>query len=324
MASSAPRFGNIYAPPWVGFSPLLPGFCDTEFDNAVPNIPGTSIFVAHGGAIQIGTLQNSQQLFISSDADEVVREIQIIPLPPITAGAAVNPSDLRVRLRDGDGKLITSDFMYAVDLCGPLCPGLSLRRGTVVLIDLVNMNAAIDLNVQLIFKTVKRTACEPTAQPMVPAYCPLYRRYSKPRAGEEFHDSEYFFEFTTTGARDFFRIPLLVDNDADFLWRGLTGDLNVPSNTISPVGNVALTFYDPNGTQLVKVPTGGLLTPWNSPIAGMFRECLLSNGGGRPAPQWPEIRIPAGGGLDADLSFGAAATLRFSLRGVKVYQECRT
>jgi len=321
---SSPAWGNIYAPPWVGFSPQLPGYCDAEFDNTVPQIQGTSILVSHGGVIQLGQQNSNQRLSVSSDADEIVREIQIVALPPLTAGAAVNPSDLRVRLRDGDGRLITSDFVYAVDLSTALCPGLSLRRGTILLVDLVNENATIDLNVQLIFKTAKRTACETTDQPLIAPYCPMYRRFSKPQPGEEFHDCEFPFTFVSTGASDLVRVPLLVDNDADFLWRGLTGDLNVPTNTVSPVGNVALTFYDPNGTALVKVPIGGIQTPWNSQLAGMFRECLLSNGGGRPAPQYPEIRIPAGGGLDADISFGAAATLRFSLRGVKVYQECRT
>jgi len=319
MASSFPPLGNIYAPPWVPFSPVVPGVCDTEFENTVPQVQGTSITVLHGGVPQLGQQNSNQRLSISSDSDEVVREIQVLFLQPV--GGVVNPSDLRVRLRDGDGRLITSDYVYAVDLSGPLCPGLTLRRGTVMLVDLVNFNAAVDLKVQLIFKTVKRTNCDTTESILTP-YMPLYRRYSKPGPGEEFHDCEFPFEFVSTGINDLTRIPLLVDNDADFLWRGITGDWNIPANPVSPVGNVALTFYDPNGTALVKVPTGGIQTPWNSQLAGMFRECLLSNGA-KLAPQFPEIRIPAGGGLDADISFGAATTLRFSLRGVKVYTECQ-
>jgi hypothetical protein len=154
--STFPRLGNIYAPPWVPFSPIVPGICDLEFDNTVPQVPGNSILVLHGGVPQLGQQEtnSNQRLQVSSDSDEVVREIQIIALQPF--GGTINPSDLRVRLRDGDGRLITSDFVYAVDLCGPVCPGLSLRRGTVMLVDLVNMNAVTDLNVVLIFKTVKR------------------------------------------------------------------------------------------------------------------------------------------------------------------------
>lgn len=323
MATSFPPFGNIYAPPWAAFSPQLPGICDAEFDNINPSDIGQFITVPHGGAIQLASNNPEQLVLISTDADEIAREIYITPIQPLTALTPVNPSDLRVRLRDGDGKLITSDFIYAVDL-SVLCPALSLRKGSKIQVDLVNMNATVDLLVQIVFRTVKRSRCSNVPEPLITPYCPMYRQFSQPKAGEEFHDCEFPFVFTSTGAKDLIRIPLLVDNDADFLWRGLTGDWNVPANPISPVGNVAITFYDPTGVELVKVPTTGIQTPWNSQIAGMFRECLLSNGGGRPAPQYPEIRIPAGGGLDADISFGAATTLRFSLRGVKVYQECRT
>lgn len=317
--STFPPLGNIYAPPWVPFSPVVAGICDLEFDNSAPNVQGQTITVLHGGVPQLGKQNSNQQIFVSSDADQIVREIQVVFLQP--AGGVVNPSDLRVRLRDGDGRLITSDYVYAVDLSSALCPGLSLRHGTTVLIDLVNFNAAVDLTVVIVFKTVKRTLCD-TAESIVTPYCPMYRRYSQPGANETHEDAEFPFEVTTTGAQDLVRQTLLIDKDADFIWRGLAGDVNWASNTVGTVGNVALTFYDPSGTALVKVPTNGILTPWGSPIAGMFRECLLSNGA-KLAPQWPEIRIPKGGGIDFDASFGAAATLRFSLRGVKVYTECR-
>ncbi len=317
--SAFPPIGNIYAPPWVPFSPVVAGICDAEFDNTAPNVQGQTITVLHGGVPQLGKQSSNQQIFVSSDADQIVREIQVLFLQP--AGGVVNPSDLRIRLRDGDGRLITSDYMYAVDLCGPLCPALSVRRGTTVLIDLVNLNAAIDLNVIVVFKSVKRILCG-TTESIASPYRPMYRRYSQPGEGETYEDAEFPFELTTTGPQDFIRQTLLIDKDADFLWRGLAGDVNWASNTVSPVGNVALNFYDPSGTALVKVPVNGISTPWGSPIAGMFRECLLSNGA-KLTPQWPEIRIPKGGGIDFDASFGAAATLRFSLRGVKVYTECK-
>ncbi len=317
--STFPPIGNIYAPPWVPFSPVVPGICDLEYDNTAPTVQGQVITVLHGGVPQLGQQNTNQQIFVSSDADQIVREIQVLFLQP--AGGVVNPSDLRIRLRDGDGRLITSDFVYAVDLCGPLCPALSLRHGTTVLIDLVNLNAAVDLSVVIVFKAVKRTLCG-TTESIVSDHRRMFRCYSQPAEGETHEDAEFPFQFTVTGAQDLIRQTLLVDKDSDFLWRGLTGDVNWASNPIGTVGNVALTFYDPSGTALVKVPVNGILTPWGSPIAGMFRECLLSNGT-KLAPQWPEIRIPKGGGLDLDISFGAAATLRFSLRGVKVYTECR-
>jgi len=147
----------------------------------------------------------------------------------------------------------------------------------------------------------------------------MYRRYSVPLGQRvKLEDYEYYFTFTSTGIGDLLRIPLQTDNDADFLWRGIQGDWNNLNNDVAAVGDVGLCFRDPTG---VALSTTGLLNSWASPNCGQFRESILSSGGGRPAPIFPEILIPRGGVVEVDISFGAAQTVRFSLRGMKIYSE---
>ena len=307
-----PPFGNMYAPPWCGFSPVLKGVRDQEYDLDLPPV------VVAGGAAPAGGFSRGNQLAVDVDADYLVRELQFMVLA--SAGDSPTSADVRVRIRDGDGRLFTSDFVPILDINGPLVPPWPLRRGSVLIIDYQNLQPVeTSATVWLLLKGWKRKLCPHDPLEIASPYTPMYRRFLQPNGENDLDEFEYPFTFTQAAAGDLFKIPLQTDNDADFLWRGLTGDWNTANNDVATVGNVGLVFYDVDGVPLVQGP---LLNPWGSLRSGGFRETILGNGGGRPAPQFPEIFIPRGGVLQLDLSFGAAETVRFSLRGVKVYGRC--
>lgn len=297
----------MYAPPWCGFSPVLRGVRDLDYDLDLPPVVVPSLKVVRGLALPVDV-----------DADYLVREIQFLVVA--VSGSAPAPSDLRVRIRDGDGRLMTSDFMPILDLNGPLVPPWPLRRGSVLLIDFQNLNAAAESSatVWMLLKGWKRKLCPDDPLEIASPYTAMYRRYVQADHQNDLEEFEYPFTFVEA-AGEIYKTPLQTDNDAGFLWRGLTGDWNCSNNDAQTVGDVALTFYDADGVQLNQ---RGLIVPWGSPNAGEPRESVLGNGGGRPAPLFPEIFIPRGGVLLLDLSFGSAQTVRFSLRGVKVYGKC--
>jgi hypothetical protein len=303
-----PRVGNMYAPPWMCWSPQLPNFRDDYWDIDLPPV-----------TIAPGVTTPPQPLAFDGDADYMVREMWFVVLP--SSGMPVNPQDLRTRIRDGDGRLVTSDFVYANDLCGPLVPVWAVRRGSVAQIEYSNQGAS-SITVQLVIRGAKRFPCQNVDQPVIPGYKPMRYRYPPPAAGFRHYDFEYPFEFDNTSAANNVQLktPLQTDNDADFLWRGLAGQWFTPNNTAFPTsGRLAVNIYGPDGLALNEL---GIATPWAPQQYGLVPELLFSNGGGRIAPQFPEIRIPAGGILQADLSFFPGFTptvLRFSLRGVKVY-----
>lgn len=307
-APGVPRFGNMYAPPWMGFSPILKGIRDIEHDLDLPPV------TVSGG----GGLSRNNALPVDNDADFLVREIQF----EVTATVVgVAPSDIRVRIRDGEGRLFTSDFVPILDLIGPLVPPWPLRRGSVLLIDFLNLNANVESSatVWLVLKGWKRKLCPEDPFELAVPYVPMYRRFTQPDAVNDLEDFEYPFTFVSSGVGDLLKVPLQTDNDADFLWRGITGDWNTAANDVAVVGQVGLTFYDVDGVPLIQAP---LINPWGSLTSGLFRESVLASGGGRPAPFFPEILIPRGGVVQLDLSFGSVQTVRFSLRGVKVYGRC--
>jgi len=66
-ASPFPPFGNMYAPPWYGFSPILKGIRDMEYDLDLPPVT-----VAAGG------FSRNNQLPVDNDADYLVRELQFV------------------------------------------------------------------------------------------------------------------------------------------------------------------------------------------------------------------------------------------------------
>jgi len=301
-SSTVPVFGNIFAPEWMGWSRILPNIRDVERDIDLP-----STTVPTGGTVR------NLQLPIDTDGDYLVREIQFVIFAD---NIQIAPDAVRVRIRDGRGKLITTDFVPVLDMNGPIVPPLPLCAGEVLYVDFQNVGVN-DCQVWMTLKGWMRTTC--TAPGFEPKYVPMYRRYSVPQTADP-DDFEYPFTFTSSGAGDFLRQPLQTDNDADFLWRGLTGDWNTDNNDVPVVGQVALTFYAPDQVPLSQTE---LANPWGSTQAGEARELILPSGGGRVFPIYPEIFIPRGGILLVDLSFGAAATVRFSLRGVKLYGPCQ-
>ena len=307
-------FGNPLAPPWMGFTPVISGMQDQEWDVDLPTV-----------LVPANSFVMGQILAIDSDADFLCAEIQTV-ISLVTVDTVPNtgtalPSDIRVRIRDGQGRLFTSDFVPISDLNGPLCPPWPLRRGSVLVIDYQNINqtASEIVSVVLLLKGWKRNQCANIAA-LNPPYTPMYRTYPKPQKGQEFEDFEYPFTFTQASAIDLLKIPLQTDNDADFWWCATSGDWNTANNDVATVGGLAVTFYDAIGLSMIQSP---LINPWGSPVAGLFRESVFSSGGGRPAPHWPAIFIPRGGVVLIDMSFGQGGTLRFSLRGKKVYGACQ-
>jgi hypothetical protein len=308
-------YGNPYAPSWMGFSSVLKGIRDREYDLDLPpvDVPSNS-FV-------IGT-----PFVMDRDTDYLVREIQfVITEVEVDEGPSVGvalPSDIRVRIRDGRGRLFTSDFIPITDLNGPLCPPWPIPRGSVLIVDYQSISqvAHQTQTVWMLLKGWKRWQCSGDSKELTPAYTPMYRMYPKPLAEQEFEDFEYPFTFTATGAADLLKQPLQTDNDADFWWCGLAGDWNTANNDVAVVGSMGVTFYDAVGLPMMQ---DHLINPWRSPLGALFRESIFASGGGRPTPIYPAIFIPRGGVVLADVSFGGAATLRFSLRGKKVYGACR-
>lgn len=314
--SSTPPFpiGNIYAPPWMSISPSISNYQDDEFDVDLPTV------TIPAATIQPGTPTNGQQLTLDGDFDFLCRELQFVVFP--VSAETFQPSDLRVRIRDSFGRLVTTDYVQAQNLNGALPIIWALNRAGILTFDFQNANATNAISVQTILKGWKRRFCP--GFPGIPtAYIPLWKRYAVPQ-GTKLEDYEYPFTFTATQPGDLLRVPLQTDQDADFLWRAIQGDWNTLNNDVAVVGNVGLTFRSVAGVVLAGpsgTTTNGLINPWNSPNVGSFRESVLSAGGGRPAPLYPEILIPRGGTVEVDLSFGAAATVRFSLRGVKITRE---
>ena len=302
---SFPPHANIFAPPWMGFTPIISGIRDIESD-----------FDLQPVAVPAGSITQPQTVLVNSDGDFLVRGLQFV----VTAvGGAYLQQSLRVRIRDGDGRLFTEEFIPIVDLSGPVVPAWPLRAGTFVNIEYQNIGA-VSATVWAIFKSWKRKTCSDPASAPSP-YVPLYKLYTHPSKDLDLADFEYPFVFTSTGAIDDLRFPLQTDADADFLWRGVTGDWNVVNNDVETAGDAAITFYDAEG--LPMMGPVGLTSNWGSLQCGLFRESVLASGGGRPAPLFPEIFIPRGGVVSADISFGSAQTVRFSLRGCKVYGHCK-
>lgn len=300
-----PAFGNVLCPPWMAFSRVLAGIRDVESDLDLP--PVTITGAASGSNFSLGN-----NLPIDADGDFLGRDFQFIVLP----GSTATPDTIRARLRDGDGRQITTDFVPILDLNGPWPLPLPMRRGSVLIVDFqsTDTNPAHSATIHFIIRNWKRNTCDDKTA-LSPPYVPMSKRVSVP-LGRDFEDYEYPFTFTAAAAGDFLRVPLQTDNDADFLWRGITGDWNTANNDVAAVGSAALRFYDPLGVPLSQT---GLSNPWSSPNVGQFRELILPSGGGRPYPVFHEIWIPRGGVVLADISFGAAATVRFSLRGLKLY-----
>jgi hypothetical protein len=313
---------NMYAPKWASITPQMPGWCDVEFDF-------DPITITVGPGVQ--SLKN--QLLVDGEADYLAREI--IALPIVGTTGTLNPQDLKIRLTDGDGQFITSDWCTLNDLNGPIGPAaLPLRKGSQPYFDIWNQGAATAVLV-VGFKGWKRVKCD-AKQVDLPEFVPQSRRFCQPWAPQiRFEEYEYFFEFVNgvlatappwamnlqpqTPNQVFQQIPLRTDEDASFLWRGTSGMI-MSASSEQIVGNWFLRFFDSGIVPLaLQVPRPNLVPS----LAGPAAELVLSNGGGRMSPQFSEVYIPRGGLalVDIGLLTSNAISVQFSLRGVKVYGE---
>jgi hypothetical protein len=284
---------NVFAPEWMGFTPPVSGVSDIETDLILP-------MTLTSGQVLSGS--NALQLPIDSDADALLREIRYVF---VGANPGALLTDMRVRLRDGDGNLVTSDYIYAADLAGSVGPVLGLRKGSVLLFELQNVGAAT-INAQFILKCIKRIQ-GPAVKVLASPYTPLYKQYSTPPPGYHDEGYSYYYEIPLTLALPARRVPLQTDNDAPFFWRATAGD----GSTF--FANV--TLYGPSDVALQSRVMGveAPITPYENLFPGF----------GAQAPNYPEIEIPVGGVvlIDAVLFPGgpATGTLKLELRGVKRY-----
>jgi hypothetical protein len=293
---------NPFSPQWMGFTPALVGYRDVEIDLALPVFSLTAGQMLSGG--------NALQLPISGDADHLLYEFKLFLSVP---GGLV--SDLRVRMRDGEGNLITSDYVQAIDLAGQFGPALRLLKGSTVLFEVQNVGT-VTLTAQFILRCVKRVP-DQAEQGLMPNYKPMYDQYSKPPAG--FHDESYsyYFEFVVNFGVPAVKFPLATESDADFLWRATAGNPRTSSTALgisSATKQTVITLYDPNGQPLTSRNVGSEvpITPYES---------VLSGWPGRATPIYPEVLIPRGGVISVDVLsspfFFATTTFQIELRGVK-------
>lgn len=186
-----PISGGLYAPIWSGIQKQIAGYCDVEFDP----IMGT-LGIPTSVSLTPGQVSLKNQVVIDSDADFLTREIFVSPISGSNVGVsgAINPQDLKIRITDGDGNAITSDWITANDLnqCVGPC-ALPFRKGTTVLIDLWNQGDG-SLIVQMGFKGVKRFPCNET-QARIPRFVTQRSLMCKQWQGVRFEEFEYFFEF---------------------------------------------------------------------------------------------------------------------------------
>jgi hypothetical protein len=283
--SAVPVWGNPLAPQPFGFTPMMALFTDLDSDLSLP------ISIAAGETLE-GI--NSVPLSIDDGADIIVREFQFAY---IGANAGVNPTDLLIRIHDGDGSLVTLEYVTLIDIMGTV-PQWGVRRGAQLNFDLRNVGAAT-ITGQLIVKTVKRAPCSNPAPAVIP-YVPMYKRFAPAPKG--YHDEAYslYFEVPLTSV-PLTQFPLANDIDADFIWRGLGGN--------GLIAQTLLRLYDSNN-----VPMFDALTPY---------ECATSQNPGAFAPFSAEVIIPRGGVIYGDFALAPGAsypqTVKLSLRGVKRY-----
>lgn len=304
-----PRVSNPYAPIWVPFSPQRPGFRDEESDIRIPlNV-----------TVPAGSTSLANVLAFDDDADFFVTEFWTLPQPQ---DANIAPTDIRIRIRDNDGRFYTDQFVTAMDINGPLAPPQPVKRGSVWLIDFMNVNASLAIEVIFVVRGYKRRLCENVSEAVESADRPMRDLYAQPRPGETFRDFEYPVILSNATDNTYLKLPVQTNNDADFFWRGVSGQYANPQNDAATIpGNVAVVFYNPNNLSL----SDGAFP---SPITGFgeLHESVLSAGGGQLAPHYPEVFVPRGGVIQLDVYFNpsnAPGSLNFKmlLRGVKVYTK---
>jgi len=329
-----PWASDMYAPSWAAVTPQrVSGICDVQFDYGV-GVNGIPIAVTvAAGAVLLGRTNSQLQIQVDTDADFFAREIFIAPVGGSVGNA--NPSDLKVRLTDADGNAITSDWCTANDLCGPVGPvPLTFRKGGLIFFDVWNQGTST-LLVQIGLKGFKRFPCTET-QPPIPRFRSIRELLCREWPGVRFEDYEYFFQFARNSSAFFppwtnvlnsttmlfAQFPLQTDTDSSFLWRGITGIIQQTGGGYAQIPQQAfLGFYD-----YLTVPLSNTIPRLNQApaLAPPGAEMVLSNGGGRMIPHFPEILIPPGGVIPVDILVNFASgvnSVEFSLRGLKVYSE---
>lgn len=289
MSPSIPPvpYSNPLAQPW-----LLPSF----------EAPRVNLRTTYGGTFTVpaGTTVYNQAIPIHSNADFLCREFAFDI-------ADADPGDITVRMKDSRGRRASRDMLAVEELEGPLQVTWKMERTTQILVDLTNNNAA-DIDVQVILKGIEVfqplgiNNCMPGFEEE--EYVPLYERYSLPAPG--WHDEPYdmYFELDATASQVRGGVPLSMDTDADFFWRGISGY----SNEEDGIGLLKLKFKDAFGNQL---SSDDVLQANEVGVAPNAR------------PMFPECVCPAYSTLTVDATeyTGHATTLRFVLRGVKRYRD---
>ena len=287
VANQLPAWGNLFGPQWMGLTPQIKDWCDIERDLQVSFTIGPGV-----------TFEGPTSLVVSieSDADVVWGFWEYVCTSPNVGAQA---PDLRVRVRDGEGRLLTPEYVDVLDVIGTLPVPLGARATTQIIFDLMNLGT-VTIAGQFILKCVKRSPC-PGNNPLKVDYAPLYQRYSVAPPG--FHDeaATYYYEIALAAAGSVRQIPLVINNDADFMWRALAGD--------GSRGVFTITLYDSDAVQMCNVAT-----PYENLTGGVA---------GSHSTRWPEISVPAGGVacfVDAFNLTNSAKTLKLALRGCKRFR----
>lgn len=127
-------------------------------------------------------------------------------------------------------------------------------------------------------------------------YLPLVDRYPQMPPKFEPHWYVHYYEIELEANQSLERYPLLIDTDADFMWRAFKGSMDY---------QFTLLFYDPYNKQLASGPD--------------LAENLLSIP--QPGLHWPEIPCPRGSTIQVDIQeyTGNPGTLKLCLMGIKIY-----
>jgi len=240
-----------------------------------------------------GTTVFNQSIPIQGGADFLWREVAF------DIGAAL-PGTIFARFRDGKGKRMSKDLLAVEEVRGPIAISQLLPRTSQILVDLQNTGAA-SIDVQVILKGVN--LYQPVGINTMPAglepeeYVPLWATYSTPLPGWHDEPFDYYFEFAATLLQVQNGLPLQMDSDADFYWRGVTG-------FSSGDGLQRLIWRDAWDNQL----SPGPIVQANA--LGQAPQCRPIN---------PEVLCPAYSTPTVSLEeyAGATTTLKFALRGVK-------
>jgi hypothetical protein len=278
-------YSNPYAPPW-----RLP-----NFESPWVNLRWTydEVFLVPGG----GKTQFNLTIPINGNSDFICRELAF-------DNGGAQPGSLLVRFKNADGRRMSHDLLQIEEYAGPIPIDWYIKKGTNVYVDIQNTDVTATLQVILkgisVYEPLGINTCMPGFEPE--RYLPLYKMYSRPAQG--WHDEPYdmYFDVEQNVSTVIQSQPLLMDSDADFYVRGITG-------LAAGVGLVKVRFQD----------------NWQNSLSAGY---VLQGNEFGPAPQarpiYPEICCPLQSNLTVDLSeytgIGNASTL-FALRGVKRFRN---